>query len=198
MTSCKFWKKIFPHKVYLRRHWKQRGRRKGGQNQRRVNGAPKQMLGTRTPWVNGQGLIVKSGNYCYSSFRISSMDVNKTQPSKDYRNSYSNHMSKSYSPGRGQKRGASCWGWSSGPNFRKIRVIIFKQKQKLLKLKTTIQIATFNDRTLKRIGQLPEQTKSAIDHKIDIVCAQEHRYFHSKEVKYHDNGNGWTFVSVSA
>ena len=35
------------------------------------------------------------------------------------------------------------------------------KQQKLLKWKQTIQIATFNVRTLNRIGQLPEQTASA-------------------------------------
>ena len=58
---------------------------------------------------------------------------------------------------------------------------------------------TFNDRTLNRIGQLPELTASAIDPNIDIVCVQEHRYHHSKEdIKYHDTGNGLTFVYLSA
>ena len=56
--------------------------------------------------------------------------------------------------------------------------------------------ATFTDRTLNRIGQLQELTASAIDHNIDIVCIQEHRYYHSEEnIKYHNTGNGWTFVS---
>ena len=39
-----------------------------------------------------------------------------------------------------------------------------------------IQLVTFNVRTLNRIGQLPELTASAIDHNIDIICIQEHRY----------------------
>ena len=43
-----------------------------------------------------------------------------------------------------------------------------KLKQRLLKCKRTIQIATFNFRTLNRIGQLPELTASAIDHNVDI------------------------------
>ena len=47
-------------------------------------------------------------------------------------------------------------------------------KQKLLKCKRTI--TTFNVRTLNKIGQLPELTASAIDHNIDIICIQEHRY----------------------
>ena len=74
----------------------------------------------------------------------------------------------------------------------------FKLKQKLLKCETTIQIATFNVRTLNRIGQLPELTASTIHHIIDIICIQEHRYIHSEDIKHHDTGNGWTFVYVSA
>ena len=71
-------------------------------------------------------------------------------------------------------------------------------KQKLLKCKRTIQIATFNVRTLKRIGQLPELTASAIDHRIDIICIQEHRYTHSEVIKYYDTSNGWTRATASA
>ena len=36
--------------------------------------------------------------------------------------------------------------------------------------KKTIQMATFNVRTLIRIGQLPELTALAGEHKIDIIC----------------------------
>ena len=75
---------------------------------------------------------------------------------------------------------------------------VLKLKQKFLKCKSTIQIATFNVRTLNRIGQLPEQTASAIYHNIDIIYVQEHRHLHSEDIKYHDTGNGWMFVSASA
>ena len=71
-------------------------------------------------------------------------------------------------------------------------------KQKLLKCKQTIQIATFNVRTLNRIGQLSELTASAVEHKIDVICIQEHRYTHTEDIKYHENGNGWMLVTVSA
>ena len=74
----------------------------------------------------------------------------------------------------------------------------FKLRQKLLKFKRTIQIATFNVRTLNRIGQLPELTASAIDHKIDIICIQKHWYTHREDIKYHDTGNGWTLATASA
>ena len=65
-----------------------------------------------------------------------------------------------------------------------------KRKQKLLKCKRTIQVATFNVRTLNKIGHLPELTASAIDHNIDIICIQEQRYLHSEGIKYHDISNG--------
>ena len=45
-------------------------------------------------------------------------------------------------------------------------------------------------KNLNRIGQPPELTASAIDHNIDLICRQEHRYMHSKDIKYHDTGNG--------
>ena len=73
-------------------------------------------------------------------------------------------------------------------------------KQKLLKCKQTIQIATFNVRTLNRITireQLSELTTSALKHKIDVICIQEHRYTHTEDIKYHETGNGWMLVTVS-
>ena len=73
-----------------------------------------------------------------------------------------------------------------------------KTKTKLLKCKRTIQIVTFNVRTLNRIGQLPELTASMIDYNIDIICIQEHRHTHSEDIKYHDTGNGWTLATASA
>ena len=72
------------------------------------------------------------------------------------------------------------------------------KQQKLLKCKQTIQMATFNDRTLNRIDQLPELTASAVEHKIDIMCIQEHRHTHTEDIKYHETGNGWTLATVSA
>ena len=72
------------------------------------------------------------------------------------------------------------------------------KQQKLLKCKQTIQIPTFNVRTLNRIGQLPELTASAVEHKIDIICIQENRYKRTEDIKYHETGNGWTLATVSA
>ena len=72
------------------------------------------------------------------------------------------------------------------------------KQQKLLKCKQTIQIATFNVRTLNSIGQLLEITASTVEHKIDIICIQEHRYTHTEDIKYHETGNGWTLATVSA
>ena len=66
------------------------------------------------------------------------------------------------------------------------------KQQKVLKCKQTIQIATFNVRTLNRIDQLP-----AVEHKIEIICIQEHRCTHNEDIKYHDTGNRWTLATVS-
>ena len=73
-----------------------------------------------------------------------------------------------------------------------------RKQQKLLKCKQTIQIATFNVKTLNRIRQLPELTVSAVEHNIDIICIQEHRYTHGKHIKYPEFDNGWMLATVSA
>ena len=57
---------------------------------------------------------------------------------------------------------------------------------------------TFNVITLNSLGQLPELAALAIDHNIDMICIEEHRYIHSEDIEYHDTGNGWTLVSASA
>ena len=82
--------------------------------------------------------------------------------------------------------------------FEKISYRAQTIKLNLLKCKQTLQIATFNVRTLNRIGQLPELIASAEEHKIDIICIQEHRYTHSEDIKYHETGNGWSLATVSA
>ena len=97
----------------------------------------------------------------------------------------------------GKKRTHLAEVGAQAPVFEKSATEL-KQKQKLLKCKSIIQIATFNVRTLNRIGQLPELTASAMDHDIDIICIQEHRNLHSEDIKYHNTGNGWTFLSASA
>ena len=72
------------------------------------------------------------------------------------------------------------------------------KRSKLLKCKQTLQIATFNVRILNRIGQLPELIASAEEHKIDIIGIQEHRYTHTQDIKYHETGNRWSLITVSA
>ena len=119
--------------------------------------------------------------------------MRKNQSMKDYLDSNSNHTSKPHCSLCRWTSG-KFWGWSSGPRVQKIKL-----KSKLLKCKNTIHITTFNIKTLERANQLPELTASAVEHNIDIICTQEHRYSHSElEIKYHNTGNGWMFVSVSA
>ena len=122
----------------------------------------------------------------------------KTQPSKDYRDSCSNHLSKPHCSSRGKKKGMRpAEVTAMVPVFEKSATEL-KLKQKLQKCKSTIQIAIFNVRTFNKLDQQPELTASAIDHNLDIICIQENGYIHSREIKYTYTGNGWTFVSSSA
>ena len=70
---------------------------------------------------------------------------------------------------------------------------------RLLECKKSTLLSTFNVRTLNTINQLPELVSSAIELNINVICIQEHRYFHSDiKLKYHDVGKGWTLISASA
>ena len=65
--------------------------------------------------------------------------------------------------------------------------------------KNMVNMAIFNVRTLNTLKQQPELTVSAAEYNIDIICMQNHGYYHSElESKYQDIDNGWTFVSSSA
>ena len=69
----------------------------------------------------------------------------------------------------------------------------------LLKCKRATQISTFNVRTLQSKKQTFELIASAQKHNIDIICVQEHRYYHPDlKLKYHKLEKGWKFVSASA
>ena len=63
----------------------------------------------------------------------------------------------------GQKRVCPTEFGGLAPVFEK-SVKELKLKQKVLKCKRTIEIATFKVRTLNRIGQQPELTATAMDH----------------------------------
>ena len=158
---------------------------------------PIQTLGVWILWFNGQVQIVWSGNYCCSSIRVVSIYENK----KSHRKIAMMHT-QTPCPIRiglcmGKKGACPAEVGVLASVFKKSTTEL-KLKQKLLKCKHTIQIVTFNVRTLNRIGQLPKLTASAIDHDIDIICIQEHRYTHSGDIKYHDTGNGWTLATASA
>ena len=70
-----------------------------------------------------------------------------------------------------------------------------KLKQKLLKCKSAIQIATFEVITLNRMSQLAKLTVSVRDHDIDIICIYKNT--DTFIAKILSTGNGWTFVSAS-
>ena len=57
-------------------------------------------------------------------------------------------------------------------------------KPNLLRCKNIVKIVTFNVWLLNTINQLPK-------HNEDILCMQEHRYYHNElELKCHDAING--------
>ena len=130
---------------------------------------PNQVLGVRILRFNGHDQIVRSGNYCRSSITVASIDKNKNS----HRNITMTHTQitcPNYIAFCAGKKGAR-------PAEAGALASVYKKsstelKQKLLKFKRTIQIATFNIGTFKRIGQLPEVTSSVIDHNIDIICIQ--------------------------
>ena len=186
---------MFSRKIYLKSHGKQRDGCKGW---RRVHDSPNQVLGGRTPQVNGQDQIVWSGNYCCSSFWVASVDENKNSHRKIIMTQTQTTCRNGIALRAGIKGTRSAGVGALGLVFEKSATEL-KLKQKLLKCKSTIQIATFNVRTLNRIGWLLELTASAIYHNIDLICIQEHWYLHSEDIyiNYHDTGNGWTFLSAS-
>ena len=145
---------------------------------------PNLVLGVWILRFNRQDRLVRSGNYCTSSIRVDSVDENKS-----YRKVTMIHTQTTY-PNR-----ITADVGALASVFEKSATEL---KQKLLNCKQTIKIPTFNVGTLNKIGQLPELTASAIDHNIDIIWIQEHRYTHSEDIKYHDSGNGWTLATASA
>ena len=66
-------------------------------------------------------------------------------------------------------------------------------------IRKSTRIATFNVRTLQHDKQINELISSAKKQGIDIICIQEHRFYHEESaIKYHKPGKGWTFITTSA
>ena len=138
------------------------------------------------------GSISSIGNYCCSSIRVASMDENKNS---NWKITMTHTCPNRITLCTGKKGAHPTEVGALASVFKKSATEL---NQKLLKCKQRIQIVTFNVRTLNKIGQLPEVTASAIEHNIDIICIQEHRYTHSEDIKYHDSGNGWMLATASA
>ena len=139
------------------------------------------------------GSSVRSGNYYCSSIRVASIDENKNSHRKitmtHTQPTYINRIALRV----GKKGACPAEVGALASVFEKSATEL--KQQKLLKCK---QIVTFNVRTLNRRGKLTELTASAVEHKIDIIYIQVHRYTHNKDTKYHDTGNGWTLATLSA
>ena len=182
---------------FLRTHWKPHDGRKGMRiNPLTTKHNTKPGPGRMSLVAQRSGSSVLSGNYCCSSIRVASIDENKNS----HWNITMTHAQTTYINCialRARKKGMrSAEVGALASVFEKSATEL--KQQKLLKCKQTRQIVIFNFRTLNRIGQQPELTVSAVEHKIDIICIQEHRYTHNEAIKYHDTGNGWTLATVSA
>ena len=163
----------------------------------RFNAMPNQDLGVWNLRFNGRDQIVRSGNYGYSSMRVASIDENKNSHQK-ITNTYTQTTCPNCITLHAGKKGVRPAEVGDPVSIFEKSTTKLKLKQKLLKCKRTILMVTFNVRTLNRIRQLLKQTGWAIDHNIEIICIQEHRFTHSEDIKYHDTGNGWTLVTESA
>ena len=83
------------------------------------------------------------------------------------------------------------------PDFDKF--VTERNRRQLLKCKRTINLSTFNVCTLQSIKQMAELFIIVVTYHIDIINVQEHRFYHEDiDLKYHELGNGWTFISASA
>ena len=83
------------------------------------------------------------------------------------------------------------------PDFDKF--VTERNRRQLLKCKRTINLSTFNVCTLQSIKQMAELFIIVVTYHIDIINVQEHRFNHEDiDLKYHELGNGWTFISASA
>ena len=134
-----------------------------GQTLWRFNATPNQALGVWILRFNGQGQIVRSGNYCCSFIRVSIIDENKNSHRKSTM-THSQNTSPNHIALRAGKKGARPDEVGALASVFEKLARELKLKQKLLKCKRTIQIGTFNVRTLDRIGQLPELTASATEY----------------------------------
>ena len=78
---------------------------------------------------------------------------------------------------------------------------VFKKyvaKPNTLRYECIVYIVTYNVRTLNTINQVPVFMAFIAENNIDIICMQEHRYYHSElNLKFHDTSNEWTVVSTS-
>ena len=82
------------------------------------------------------------------------------------------------------------------PDFDKF--VTERNRRQLLKCKRTINLSTFNVRTLQSIKQMSELIAIAVTYHIDVINVQEHRFYHEDiDLKYHELGNGWAFISAS-
>ena len=134
-------------------------------------------------------MSVRSGNYCCSSIRVASIDENINSRRKITMNHTQTTFTNPIALRAGKKGARPAEVGALASVFEKSATEL-----KLLKCKQTIQIATFNVRTLNRIGQLPELTASAVEHDrpnlYTRTSIQSHRRYQiSRNWQWMDDGD---------
>ena len=98
---------------------------------------------------------------------------------------------------RAGKQGARAGVTDSALVFEKLDTDHRKQKPKLFRGKNVTSISTFNVRTLHTECKSAELVSSAIDNEVDIICIQEHRYFHKEiNLNYTNLEAEWTLITA--
>lgn len=69
---------------------------------------------------------------------------------------------------------------------------------KLISTTSEMHITTFNACTLSKPFYLAELVDSMERHNLSIVCIQEHRFFHTEPIKYHQLSSEYTLLTSSA
>ena len=150
---------------------------------------PNPVMGLWILRFNGQDHLVRSRNYCCSSITLVSREENKTHSHRKITLKHTQTTGRNRITFRTGKKGVRAAEVGDLVSVSEKSATELKLEQKLLKCKLSIQIVTFNVRTLNRIGQLPELSASGQNHN-RYNKIQEQRYTHREDINYHDSGNG--------
>ena len=151
---------------------------------RLVIGKPHQILAKRTPLTGSNSseekiiaLTSKDGVW---------WEENKNSKRKYCMNLIQIVLSNSIALHSNKQCSRSAEVWALNPVFEESAT---EPRINLLRSKIIGNTSSLNVRTLNTINQLHKHTSSAVEHNIDIICVQDHKYCHSElDLKYHETG----------